>query len=99
MLLKKALLNTIYISLIIFILLSNYSYLHSENLKSTENQADYLIISTNHFLENLGPLISLRESQGLIIKSVNIDTLYSQFQDTLSKQDAIKHFVSYTLEN
>ncbi|MEJ2543572.1 MAG: C25 family cysteine peptidase [Calditrichaceae bacterium] len=82
----------------IIILLRDINSSFAEDLKSSENQADYLIISTQHFLDNLDPLISLRESQGLTIKSVNVDTLYGQFQDTLSKQDAIKSFVSYTLE-
>ena len=82
----------------IIILLSDINNSFAEDLKSSENQADYLIISTNYFLDNLDLLITLRESQGLTIKTINIDTLYSQFQDTLSKQDAIRQFVSYTLE-
>ena len=88
----------IYITSLFLTLLCNYSISYTDDLKSPENQADYLIISTNYFLENLDLLITLRESQGLTIKTVNIDTLYSQFQDTLSKQDAIKQFISYTLE-
>ena len=95
---KNAILKTGYISFIIFILLLELGYSQSDNLKATNSQTDYLIISTADFQDNLDPLISLRESQGLTVRFVNIDTLYNQFQDTLSKQDAIKYFVSYTLE-
>ena len=96
MLYENTILKNVFILCII--LLCSFCFSNTDDLKMESNQADYLIISTNDFLENLGPLISLRESQGLIVKSVNIDTLYNQFQDTLSKQDAIKHFVSYTLD-
>ncbi len=68
------------------------------DLKSTENQADYLIISSKEFTENLSPLISLRESQNLKTLFVDVEAVYNQFQDTLSQKEAIRHFVSYTLE-
>ncbi len=95
---KKSFLKRSFISCIIFLLISGYNFCLSDDLKAINNQADYLIISTTDFLENLDQLISLRESQGLKTRSVNVDTLYKQFQDTLSRQDAIKHFVSFTLE-
>lgn len=98
MLYKKSILKRSFISCIIFILIYSYNFCLADDLKSTNNQADYLIISTTDFLENLDQLISLRETQGLTTRAVHIDTLYRQFQDTLSKQDAIKQFVSYTLE-
>ena len=98
MLIKNAILKISYTSFIICIFFCDNGYSQSDDLVATDNQADYLIISTAEFLNNLDLLISLRESQGLITRSVNIDTLYNHFQDTLSKPDAIKSFVSYTLE-
>jgi hypothetical protein len=68
------------------------------DLSSTENQADYLIISSKKFEVNLSPLVSLRESQDLKTMFVDVEDIYGQFQDTLSQKEAIRHFVSYTLE-
>ena len=76
----------------------NFAYSVKVNLKSTDNQADYLVITTDNFSGHLDELLNLRESQGLNIKTIITDSIYHQFGDTLSKQDAIKSFVSYALE-
>lgn len=71
----------------------------SGQLKVPENQADYLIIMDDKFAEPLSKLIDFRTSQGLNLKLVDIDDVYSEFKDTLSNQETVREFVSYALEN
>jgi len=70
----------------------------STDLKSYSNQADYLIISNEIFYNTLAPLIELRETQGHKVKFINIEEIYTEFQDTISQQESIQLFVSYTLK-
>jgi Peptidase family C25/Secretion system C-terminal sorting domain len=84
----------------IFFIIISFTSAKSQisDLKSLDNQADYLIISSMVFKDTLNPLIAIRESQGLNVKFIDIEQIYSEFQDTLSQQEAIRHFVSYSLE-
>ena len=68
-------------------------------LKDSQNQADYIIISDDQFELSLSELIDFRTSQNLNVKFVDIDDIYSEFKDTISNQDAIREFVSYALAN
>jgi hypothetical protein len=88
----------ILLTIFLFSLNSESVYSQLLDLKTTVNQSDYLIISSQEFNDNLTPLIALRESQNLNVMFVDIEAIYDEFQDTLSQKEAIRHFVSYTLE-
>jgi len=85
-------------SIFLILLFFGFSLAQISELKSPDNQADYIIISSDAFHDSLSTLIEYRASQNLNIKFVSIDQIYSEFQDTLSQQEAIRHFVSYGLE-
>jgi len=59
-----------------------------------EPGADYLIISHPDFLPALSPLISLRESQGLRVKTVNLQSIYDHYSDGLPDPEAIRAFLT-----
>jgi hypothetical protein len=84
-------------SFLLFIFLS-ISIGHSQPLKSSSNQADYLIISPNLFFETLQPLIDFRTAEGINIRLIDINQIYDEFLDTLTTHEAIQHFISYTLQ-
>ncbi len=70
-----------------------------EDLLSPHQQADYLIISSAEFKENLQPLIKYRQSQGLKVKWVNLDDIYNQFNYGITHPIAIKNFFGYTYQH
>ncbi len=59
-----------------------------------EPGADYLIISHPDFLSALSPLVSLRESQGLRVKVVNLQSIYDHYSDGLPDPEAIRAFLT-----
>ena len=83
-------------SLLFLYLLISIGY--SQPLKSSSNQADYLMISPSQFSETLQPLINLRTNEGLNVKLIDIEQIYDEFLDTLTTNEAIRHFISYTLQ-
>ncbi|MEJ2054132.1 MAG: C25 family cysteine peptidase, partial [Calditrichaceae bacterium] len=91
-------LKSILFILICIVAIGTQLYPQVSDLKSIDNQADYLVITTKDFLETIGSLTLYRQSQNLTTQTILTDDIYEQFQDTLSRQEAIRHFVSYALE-
>ncbi len=90
--------NLAFFTLTFVFLMLNQGHAQSDSLMSTNNQADYLIISDSLFFDTLDSLVQYRESQGLKVRLVSTNEIYKEFQDTLTKKEAIRNFVSYALE-
>ncbi|MCL5030006.1 MAG: C25 family cysteine peptidase [Bacteroidetes bacterium] len=65
-------------------------------LKSSNNQADYLAITPSQFENTLQPFIEWRQQKGLNIKVADLQQIYTEFPDS-SAQYSIKDFISYAL--
>ncbi len=66
-----------------------------DNLLSTSNRADYLIISHPDFLDALDPLVTQRTTQGLTVKKINVQDVYDQFGYGMMSAEAIHAFLAY----
>jgi hypothetical protein len=64
-------------------------------LKTTTQQADYVVIGPREFLGAVSPLLQLRRSQGLKAKAVAIEDVYSEFGFGEETPKAIKDFLTY----
>lgn len=69
-----------------------------ENLKSTENRADYLMILRQDFLPELEPLIKHRQLEGYRIEPVFLSDIQREFRDADDETEQIRAFVRYALE-
>ena len=67
----------------------------ASRLKNTRNRADYLVIGPEAFLRAAIPLLELRQSEGLKVKAVSIDEVYSEFGFGEPTPEAVKDFLSY----
>ena len=50
------------------------------DLRSTHNAADYIIITHNHFIQDVQPLVDHRSQQGLRTKVVDVQNIYDEFK-------------------
>ncbi len=66
-----------------------------ERLKSTLHSADYVVVGPNAFLEAARPLLELRRRQGLAVKAVAIEDVYSEFGFGETRPEALRDFLSY----
>ena len=64
-------------------------------LKSGRNRADYLVIGPQEFLRAVAPLLELRRRQGLKVRWVAIEDVYTEFGFGESSPQAIREFLSY----
>ncbi len=64
-------------------------------LTSEHNRADYLLIAPQEFLPAAKPLLDLRRAQGLSVKAVSLESLYSEFGFGESSPQAIRDFLAY----
>ncbi len=64
-------------------------------LKSKRSEADYLLIAPREFLPVTQPLLELRRNQGLTVKAVTIEDIYSEFGFGEPTPQAVKDFLSY----
>ena len=71
----------------------------TSDLKNPTNQTDYIVISHSNFFESVQPLVKYRESQGMKVKIVDIDTIYDQFSHGLFNPNAIQKFLRYAYVN
>ena len=71
----------------------------ASRLKSTRNRADYLVIGPEAFLQAAIPLLELRQSDGLKVKAVAIEEIYSEFGFGEPTPEAVKDFLSYAYHN
>jgi hypothetical protein len=59
----------------------------------TSNRADLVIIAHQDFMGNLGPLKSLRESQGWSVTLIDVQDLYDEFNFGVKSPQALKDFL------
>jgi hypothetical protein len=69
------------------------------DLRASENQADYLIITAEDFYNEVIPLANFRESRGLSSHVVKIQDIYDEFNHGIQSPHAIKDFLKYTYNN
>ena len=79
---------------IIFIIAASFN-LHAQ-LKSNNNQADYLIITPTQFIKTLQPFIKWRENKNLNVNVIELQQIHSEFQDS-TQTSSIRNFISYAL--
>ncbi len=65
------------------------------DLAAPGNRADYVIISHEDFLDEIQPLRSLREAEGLDVAVVPVTDIYDEFSFGLFDPGAIKTFLEY----
>jgi hypothetical protein len=69
-----------------------------DTLRSTQNQADYLLIAPRELLATAAPLLALRESQGLRARGVAVEDIYDAFGHGEEGPAAVKAFLSYAYQ-
>jgi hypothetical protein len=68
-------------------------------LKSTRNRADYLMLGPRPFVEAASELLELRRDQGLQVKGVFLEDVYSEFGFGEETPEAIRDFIEYAYHN
>jgi Peptidase family C25 len=68
-------------------------------LADTRNQADYLVIGPQAFLDTVEPLLALRRSQGLSSRAVSIEDVYSAFGFGESRPQALRDFLAFAFHS
>jgi len=68
-------------------------------LLDTTGGADYLLITRRAWLDQVQPLVQLRQSQGLRAKAVAVEDIFNQFADGLPDPAAIQSFLAYASQN
>ena len=69
------------------------------DLRSTHNGADYIIITHNHFIQDVQRLADFRSQQGLRTKIVDVQNIYDEFNHGILNPKAIREFLSYAYRN
>jgi len=69
------------------------------SLKSSDNGADYIIITHEDFYKNILPLAEYRKNKGLRVKVVKVTDIYDEFSYGIFDPGAIKDFLKYAYEN
>jgi autotransporter-associated beta strand protein len=69
------------------------------NLTSSDNRADFVILTHPSFRDAVTPLADLRRSQGLETMVVNIEDVYDEFSYGAPSRDAIRDFFAYATHN
>jgi hypothetical protein len=67
----------------------------ASGLKNKRHRADYVLIAPEMFVEATRPLLELRRSQGLRVRAVSIEQIYSEFGYGEPTPEAVKDFLSY----
>ena len=69
------------------------------DLRSTHNAADYIIITHNHFIQDVQRLADFRSQQGLRTIVVDVQNIYDEFNHGILNPKAIREFLSYAYHN
>jgi len=69
------------------------------DLRSTNEQVDYIIITAEQFEGSLQPLVDLRESQGLSTMVVAVGDVFDNFSYGLQDPTAIRDFLHFAYNN
>lgn len=72
-------------------------YKVKDDLRSTSNQADYILIYHPDFLEAAQTLAKYRAKQGLAVRLVNVMDIYDQFNYGDFNPETLRDFLKYTL--
>ena len=65
----------------------------------TSGQADFLIVSHPDFIGGLQPLVEARQAQGLTMRVVNVEDVYTQFSAGVFDAQAIRDYVGFAVQN
>ena len=65
------------------------------SLKSTRNQADYIVLGPRAFVEAATPLLAHRAEQGLAAKGIATEDVFSEFGHGESTPEALRNFLEY----
>ncbi len=84
------------ITCILLFLISFSTSVCYANLKDTNNQADYLIITTEEYSNQMEELASWRKNEGFTVKTVTIPEIQENFPDEQLSM-SIRKFISHTL--
>ena len=69
------------------------------DLRSAHNGADYIVITHNHFIQDIQRLAAFRSQQGLRTKVVDVQNIYDEFNHGILNPKAIREFLSYAYHN
>ena len=69
------------------------------DLRSTQNGADYIIITHANFIDDVQPLADFRSQQGMRTKVVDVQNIYDEFNHGVLDPYAIRRFLEYTYYN
>jgi len=67
----------------------------TDDLRSTSNQGDLVVIAWPEFINHLSPWVKLKESQGHTVRIVNVLDIYDQFGYGHLSPHAIREFLRY----
>lgn len=71
----------------------------ADDLLSSANGADYLIIAPSDFVDAVQPLARYRAGQGYRVRVVDVQTIYDQFNYGRVSAQAIQDFLAYTYDH
>ena len=71
-----------------------FSLNQPSTLNATTNGADLLIIAHKSLIPSAAPLVSLRQSQGMVVSVVDIEDVYDEFSFGTHGPQAIKNFLA-----
>jgi hypothetical protein len=66
----------------------------ASTLRASANQADYLVIVPQEFLDAATPLLEQRRAQGLTARAVTVEEIYAEFGFGETSPQAIKDFLA-----
>ena len=69
------------------------------SLRSTQNQADYLLIAPRAFMAAAEPLVQRRHDQGLTTRAVAFEEIADEFGHGQPSASAIKSFLAYAFQS
>jgi hypothetical protein len=69
------------------------------DLRSTQNQAKFLIIAPREFQKSLGDLRNLRNLRGMQTVIVDIEDIYDEFNNGVRSAESIRSFLQYAKQN
>lgn len=69
------------------------------NLAVPGNGADYIIISHSDFIKSAKALANFRKSDGMTVKTVDVQDVYDEFSYGLFDPQAIRDFLKFAYEN
>ncbi len=69
------------------------------NLRNTNQQADYLMLTHRRLREAVEPLADFHRQQGLTVQVIDIEDVYDEFNEGVLAPTAIREFISHAYHN